>query len=604
MARVHTTASASAAGGPDAGSPSPPPARGAGRPRFDGAGARRLGALLTLALGCGDLSPDLVVGRVRTDAGAVPIPDPRPDLGFERDAGGPLAPDASVRPPRVDLALAGFDPPPDSAAPGTRFTLVVSVENLGVDPAPTSLVRVRLFPTGPLEDRTPIEVGVAEVPALVAGDVREAEPDVRIPSLIAPGRYRVRLELDPLGTLAETDEANNAADAGPVDVGPLRVSPLDLDFGEVGPGCAVREVVTLEQVGPGRAVLSEARIEPGERPFTLEDPALPLPVRAGEAAHLGVRFAPSAVGPTSAELRLRHDQFFGPQTIRLRGEGVDRPSRRDRRRQYPGPRLDLVWVIQSRCARTRCELEDEQRQLAGDGFGALLRFLAAEQAQWRLMVTTAESSPLGRLRGAPTSTSTPDLLAEVHRQVEAGAAASGPSRFFDAALAVLDSGAIRPETGVIVTFLGVDDDQSDQDPSAFVRAARARVGSRRLHLGAILPPSPEGCPDRAPATPRLASAVNEVGGTLSSACDIDDFATLFDLGDRELGLAHAFPLRRLPEDPLDLSVQVDGRFVSALEPSTGRTRWHYDPQRNAVVFEPLFVPEPGALVTLRYRSRC
>lgn len=114
------------------------------------------------------------------------------------DAGG-LADTATAHVfPEVDLHLTDFSVAPDTLVTGTNNTFRFTIENLKHMPAPRSHWRMTvdgaLFAEGDtlLSERDTLNVAFDH------------------PITLAPGEYTMRLKLDTLGTVVETDETNNA----------------------------------------------------------------------------------------------------------------------------------------------------------------------------------------------------------------------------------------------------------------------------------------------------------------------------------------------------------------------------------------------------------
>lgn len=566
-----------------------------------------------VGLGCGDLGADLVVGRLpaTTDAG---FPTPvRRDAALPLDTGVVAPHDSGARRELdVDVAVVDADGVPTTARPGADLPLVVDIENLGRDASAPTRMLARLVPIATLAGEPPVVVGEVAAPPLLPLEVRDVELPGHVPSDIPPGRYHLEIEVDPARSLPDGRRDNNLRVVGKLDVGPLVIHPEPVDFGVVAPGCDR----TLDvQVGlPDSAIepvnVKQIGLQPSVSPFTLSPTSTPFTLDPGESRRVSIRFAPLLPGLAFARFEVDHDRFAGSRRTVVLGESESTPARREVLRQRSGPRLDLLLVVQSGCPVSPCDVADEQRQLADDGFGALRRGLAAEQADWRVLVTTSESRAgrVGQLRGAPIEPSTPGLEAEASRQLQPGASGSPTPGYVDAVEAVIEAGYPRSETGVVVVVLALHDEAVAALPAPPWRdrwaTALGPEGDRRVHVNAILPPSPAGCPDGVGPTPGLESLVGASAGTVSSICDIDDFRALTDFGGPELGLAYAFPLEHEPIHPNTISVEVDGTFIDAVDYPRQRTRWRYDASDNAVHFEAGYVPRRGARVVIQYRSRC
>lgn len=558
-----------------------------------------------LASGCGDLSRELVVGRLPLDidGGIAPLPD----LGVPKDAG--LPEDTGGFGIDLDLSIVEVAALPAALAPGAALDpFIVDVQNLGRDASAPTRVDIRLIPTESLSGAPTLMAGSIPVPALEGRERKDVVGSLHVPSTARPGRYEVRLEVDPFGSLPEMNRSNNVVVAGGLDVTALHIEPTPVDLGVVGPGC---EASTSIELSVGPTIVNGVFLDPAEVPVRIAAaPPVPFSVSPGRPQTLTLAFAPMLEGPTVTDLVLTYDGFAGPRRVRVVAQAQSTPERRDVFEQAAA-KLDVLLVIQNSCPRTVCPIEEEQLQLAEDGLGALIRALAAENADWRILVTTSESRTrrVGQLRGAPLDATTVGLYAEAARQIRAGVGSSVPPGFVDATSAVLAADYIRAETGVVVVMLAMDDEGVFPPPAANglaeIRTALGRTdAARRVHINAILPPSPRGCPERAPPAPGLEALVAASDGTVSSACDIDDFRALADFGDPELGLTHAFRLRHPPADPSTVEVEVGGRSLAPYDASVRRLRWIYDAPSRSVVFQPGYVPARGAEVAIRYLSDC
>lgn len=562
-------------------------------------------ALGCAAAGCGDLSPTIVIGRVGRDAGPIVVSPPSIDMGG-RDASTPggFVDVGSPLGPRVDLVLASVERVPPTAAPGVILELRFVAENLGRDVSPASYAEAILIPAeSPISGRER-EAGTAAVPNLEPGASVELLLQLRVPAELDPGRYRVEVSLDPDDLIDEPLESNNSAFAGTLDVTTLEVSPLVLDFGAVGPGCSVERTVLARNLGPGRAVVDSAALLP-EPNFELSSPTLPRSLAFGETLALSVRFAPQGTGTALSGLLLGHDQFIGPQSVLVVGEGQLSPLREDEWVQG-FPEIDLLFVVQDGCVRSGCPLEAEQTALAA----ALPVFLQAASgigAGWRILITTTSPDRQGQLEGPILTSTTVNLVTEFRDQIRAGTAGSPGGAGLAAATAVLESGRLRPEASVVVIVLALDDDRSGGTPAEWIARMRAvfdRRGAERLLLHGIVPPPPNGCSEAIGPAERYASASALTGGALSTICDVDDYDVLFRLGGPDFGLRDGFALFREPIAPETLSVEIDGRPVDSFDPVSGARRWRYEPSARTILFDAPGLPAPGAIIRIRYRSAC
>ena len=52
-----------------------------------------------------------------------------------------------------------------------------------------------------------------------------------------------------------------------------------------------------------------------------------------------------------------------------------------------------------------------------------------------------------------------------------------------------------------------------------------------------------------------------------------------------------------------ITVEIDGMPVPSVDSRMSRV-WHYDAATNSIIFEPLYVPEPGKTMTVHYKVAC
>lgn len=575
-------------------------------------GFRIFGYLWTMALAaCGDLSPSLVVGETRFDAGQALVVDSEPDLSVPdlgtRDRGA--APDLP-REPEVDLVVVGVEGLPTTLRPGEALELVILVENQGLDPSPTTFAIAELVPIGALENNPAQETGSSGVDGLQPRDLKDLVITGRVPVRQPPGRYQMWVTVDPRNNVVETSTANNRLMAGVVDISDLRIAPTRLDFGVVGPGCSAVRSVSAVNEGDRKTFIRRVELQRGVDAFfnLAAPPPLPLAVDPDAIANIDVVFSPQREGSNfRARLDLEHDSFIGLQTVEVLGASAVEPYREDVLYQRPGPKMDAVFVVQSGCRSTPCPLLREQQELA---FGFKLFFLTqvrTRNADWRVLVTSTDGSPgqLGALLGPVLTSTHPDVARAFERQVRAGDSGSGVIAGFAATEDVLQK-RIRADAGVVVIILGLHDDFSNQaleTADYWVHQMRQALGPERsLVINGFIPPL-EGCEEGFSFTPRYDEAIRLTGGNASSACNEDEFRALINFGPPGLGLATRFPLSQGLAREDTLEVEVNDVPILSFDQAEGTENWRYEPGTESVVFTG-FLVKPSAKVVLRYRSRC
>lgn len=102
---------------------------------------------------------------------------------------------------------------------------------------------------------------------------------------------------------------------------------------------------------------------------------------------------------------------------------------------------------------------------------------------------------------------------------------------------------------------------------------------------------------------------NVLGGVREEICTTNWATALENLSKRAFGYRTNFFLTAEPDltGGNTISITIDsGRGAEQVLQTDprGAPVWHYDSVSNAVVFEPLFVPGAGAVMTVTYRVAC
>jgi hypothetical protein len=94
-------------------------------------------------------------------------------------------------------------------------------------------------------------------------------------------------------------------------------------------------------------------------------------------------------------------------------------------------------------------------------------------------------------------------------------------------------------------------------------------------------------------------------GARQSICTANWLTSLESIGKTVFGYRTDWLLNGVPDltGGKTITVKIDGVIIPAVA-QNGATVWTYDPVANAVVFEPLFVPEPGQTLTIDYTVTC
>lgn len=141
---------------------------------------------------------------------------------------------------------------------------------------------------------------------------------------------------------------------------------------------------------------------------------------------------------------------------------------------------------------------------------------------------------------------------------------------------------------------------------AELRAAKGPGAMNRVTFSALVAPHPPGtCSSNlisADSAGDYSALVRQSGGLEASIC-VSDWTRLFQsLTPILLGTRDTFFLEGLPSSA-SLEVSVGGVSVPS-RVASGALRWSYDLERNAVVFAPSALPEPGQTIQLSYSVIC
>jgi hypothetical protein len=195
---------------------------------------------------------------------------------------GQVLPKIQVQPPRLFLQ-AGAQPRP------VMLTAATPVRVLGVEiitddggAAPVSVVEPLPQPA----KRVTIQVAPAAPGRSVAGEVRFFIADPDMPLVSVPFRIQ-----DPVRVRAAADAARMLG---------VRVSPPEVDLGELGPGQEAETTILVSRAGPDSIDVRDVEVVP---PGAVE--ARMEPIAGGQAARIVLHARGAARGPLEGVLRFR-----------------------------------------------------------------------------------------------------------------------------------------------------------------------------------------------------------------------------------------------------------------------------------------------------------
>ena len=511
---------------------------------------------------------------------------------------------------------------------------------------------------------TVVNSGCARPARVVSADVVQGQGQFRVendlPISLRPGeqvrlqvRYQDPLFPDPIGdggrlVLLTNDAALPSVTLflkGFLDPPNLEVFPREVDFGTVAyrnprepqqrSECSSgTEVVQLYSTGNSPVTLSDVYVDPARDPLfqiasvTLNgqpiDFTQPFRIPRDQEVRTELVFSPTRTLPAEHEsvLVFEHDGPGRRTEVLLRGRGAPDGPVEEVFRQLPGPKADLLWVIDDSCS-----MFDEQARLISN----LSRFVAiADQTnadyQMGVVDTDGASSSAGRLKRcfpAPalvgTGYGTPEerqaafeCMFDVGLQggpdeQGLGAAKRALERaLYDTSDANPNQGLVREDASLSVVVVTDEDDSTElasRVVEQFFLSVKGFDNPEQFRFHSIIYPttSDEDCEESFFGTPgfRYADMSRRTGGLIFNICR-DDWRPILD----NLGIDTFIPKTRWSlsqtADPATMTVVVDGVPV----PRDSTNGWSFDLTSNRVQFNGDGVPPAGAEVRVRYQGLC
>jgi hypothetical protein len=370
-------------------------------------------------------------------------------------------------------------------------------------------------------------------------------------------------------------------------VGELLVIPNPLDFGEVPMGCSQTGEVRVMNVG-----LIELNIEsiiPLGDSFGADwDFTLPLSLAPGEVLEVPLSYSPDDLVEDAGEVWITSDAIVGLTIARQMGSGTLDSSVEDEWWQGSGPytMADIVFYVDQSLS-----MLDDQERLR-QNFDRFVGILDDLDLDWQIMVVTDES---GCSNSGILTRDDPDASAIFSSSVE------GPAgRYTEAGLSLTrealedtvaggcNEGFLREDSKTTAVMVSDEPEQSRQSWDVYV--SRLREMAPSIGITSIVGDVPEGCSTAEPGTGYVEASL-ATGGAILSICN-EDWASYFEII-AEIsanGKTDTFRLTSIP-DPTTIVVNVDG---------VTSTDWTYDAVYNAIVFDPMHVPDSGVQVQAWY----
>jgi hypothetical protein len=177
-----------------------------------------------------------------------------------------------------------------------------------------------------------------------------------------------------------------------------------------------------------------------------------------------------------------------------------------------------------------------------------------------------------------------------------------------------NAGLLRPDAVLAVVCVTDAPDQATQPVAFYLNQLQNIKGAQRPGLfsynviGPFLPspPSSGTCMyDGQGDDGKHVQLVSQTNGVREEICTANWAPSLERIGRNAFGFRTSFYLTGTPDlsGMNTITVQIDG---ITLPPTDMRNNeaWRYDAATNSVVFQPLYVPEPGKTMTVSYKVAC
>ncbi|MBL8957092.1 MAG: hypothetical protein JNK82_40335, partial [Myxococcaceae bacterium] len=428
----------------------------------------------------------------------------------------------------------------------------------------------------------------------------------------------------------------------------LAITPNDLDFGTVKKGCksmrrnfsvynTCSQGVTVNDWG----MLAASIIPNGEHGCTQPAGCAEFYIDGAPTFTAGtvitntsgvntftMRYAPLNDGPDTGAFVIKVTQ--GGQMVdyivTLRGKGDDQGLNTDTFRQDSKPKADILLIIDNSCS-----MADEQTNL-GLNFTSFISYAMREGIDYHIGVTTTTPANNGVLVG---NASNPKVLTPMTPNVETlfrqkvAVGTGGDATEWHAAIAAAaltapvitneNAGFLRPDAVLAIVVVSDTFDQSPLPASVYENVLRNVKGAQNTNAisfnfvgPTITTTLPAGCSydGAGPFPGKTVDLVNAFNGLLAEICTPNWGTTLENIGKIAFGYRTSFFLTAEPDlgaGPVVVKIDhADGQGPRVLDQvdERGAPVWRFDQVTNSVVFEPLFVPAPGDVMTVTYTVAC
>ncbi|MCK6549070.1 choice-of-anchor D domain-containing protein [Myxococcota bacterium] len=351
----------------------------------------------------------------------------------------------------------------------------------------------------------------------------------------------------------------------------------------------------------------------------------PFVIPRGSDAKVSLRFNPTRAMPSAHEsaLTIYHNvPDTAPARITLRGEGAGDGATTDAFTQLTGPKVDILWVIDSSGS-----MANEQALLV-QNMSQFVGYADSVNADYQMAVTDTDGhSPSAGLfefcypypRIIRSGWGTPAEREDAFRCMftvgtdgpgnEAGLAAAyyalqratSPNQD---PVANKNAGFVRDDANLVIVVVSDEDDGSDESQELlrdYFLSIHGASRPDRVTFHAIAGPVAEECqtgPTQAFPGFNYYWMTQQLGGNFLNICNEDWQPLLQSLGIDTFQPLAEWTLSQAA-DPGSLTVRVDG-----VEIPRGTGGFTYNPSANSIRFDTAAVPSPGAEITVDYSGLC
>lgn len=406
----------------------------------------------------------------------------------------------------------------------------------------------------------------------------------------------------------------------------LTIFPARADFGVVGATCnSLDRTFQLTNTCATDVVIDSTVLSPASSEFAVVTGLAPgTRVMAGNVAPVtfSLKYHPVDLGTDVGVFLLRVTENGQAQSyaVPLLGRGDQQGLNTERFAQRANQKTDLLFVVDDSAS-----MVPRQAQL-GQTMATLVQVASSNQFDLRVGVTNTElTGPSAALAGTLHSTDagvkivsalTPNGPAAVAELMNVGSSGVDESCMAPATRALTapyvndpskNAGFLRDDATLHVICVTDARDQAPLTPAAYANQLLNLKAPGMFSynvIGPFLPMAPMGCVYDDPNDGAHDFMVTKTGGVKAEICSPDWPTALSDLIARNIFAdQRVFTLASHPDLAFPIEVAIDGTPLPQLDPQM-RPVWSYDPLSNSIIFERLWAPEPGRVLTVTYRAVC